>query len=99
MEGGEACGARGFGRNGAEAEVRGELSSAAMATAGDEPGQGEERLGSGIGETERRKRTWLRWMVKRRREGSTRRRVVLPATRRRGDGVATGKEMMARAVL
>ena len=100
MEGGEACGARGFGRNGAEAEVRGELSSAAMATAGDEPGQGEERLGSGIGETERRKRTWLRWMVKRRRYGSTRRRVVVPATRRRGDGVATGKEeMVARAVL
>jgi hypothetical protein len=25
--------------------------------------------------------------------------VVVPATRRRGDGVATGKEMMARAVL
>jgi len=63
MEGGEACGARGFGRNGAEAEVRGELSSAAMATAGDEPGQGEERLGSGIGETERRKRTcFVGWL-------------------------------------
>ena len=40
MEGGEACGARGFGRNGTEAEVRGELSSAAMATAGGASGTG-----------------------------------------------------------
>ena len=40
MESGEACGARGFDRNGAEAEVRGELSSAAMATAGGAFGTG-----------------------------------------------------------
>ena len=50
-------------------------------------GTGKRGLGSGIGKTESRKRTWLRGVVKRRREGSTRRRVVLPATRRRGDGV------------
>ena len=51
-------------------------------------------------EGKRRNRTWLHWVVKRRQDSLTRRRVVVPATRRRGDGVATGKEeMVARAVL
>jgi len=89
-----------LGKKGRRRRLHGSRATAAMARGGgDEPEQGKDGLGSGRGETERRKRTWLRWMVKRRREGSTRRRVVVPATRRRGDGVATRKEMMARAVL
>jgi len=60
---------------------------AAMEDGGGVPGQGESSALALREKGRRRNRTWLRWVVKRRREGSTRRRVVLPATRRRGDGV------------
>ena len=60
---------------------------AAMEDGGGVPGQGESSALALREKGRRRNRTWLCWVVKRRREGSMRRRVVLPATRQRGDGV------------